>query len=112
METLRRAMLHSGGRIPGSITLTVARKIGHSHSHNHSHGHNSSMSSNKLNLSSAETVKLGGNSTMDEMEDISEQSSDKLDSHEANTVIYVPNRYIFSLNGFIFVQIIFIHYNK
>lgn len=32
METLRRAMLHTSGKHPGVITLTVARKISRSHS--------------------------------------------------------------------------------
>lgn len=64
METLRRAMVNTPGKHPGTITLLVGRKIlrsasssdilNHSSSHSHSHSHSNSGSSGGSNSNGQE----------------------------------------------------------
>ncbi|PNF23828.1 hypothetical protein B7P43_G14721 [Cryptotermes secundus] len=94
METLRRAMLHTEGPIPGVISLTIARRVlspgphSLSNGHQHSQSGRDSVSSLLTSSSGTETFACsGGNKS--ENEAYTPDNSGTSENSD-NTVIFLP----------------------
>ncbi|GFG33969.1 hypothetical protein Cfor_07519, partial [Coptotermes formosanus] len=94
METLRRAMLHTEGPIPGVISLTIARRAsspaphGLSNGHQHPQSGRDSVSSLLTSSSGTETFVLGGGNKS-ENEAYTPDNSGTSENSD-NTVIFLP----------------------
>ncbi|XP_069683551.1 partitioning defective 3 homolog isoform X3 [Periplaneta americana] len=91
METLRRAMLHTEGPIPGVISLTIARRASSPGPHGLSNGHHSgrdSVSSLLTSSSGTETFGCGGGNKS-ENEAYTPDNSGTSENSD-NTVIFLP----------------------
>ncbi|PSN38348.1 hypothetical protein C0J52_06939 [Blattella germanica] len=94
METLRRAMLHTEGPIPGVISLTIARRLsspgpqGLNNGHQHSQSGRDSVSSLLTSSSGAETFGCGGGNKS-ENENYTPDNSGTSENSD-NTVIFLP----------------------
>ncbi|XP_060527613.1 partitioning defective 3 homolog B isoform X2 [Cylas formicarius] len=86
METLRKAMLHTEGPVPGNITLTIARRAS-------SPGANRNRSNESLLNTSASQDLF--NSVENSTEPSSENSNSNTSNGSTNTVIFNPHQ-----NGF------------
>ncbi|XP_050310493.1 partitioning defective 3 homolog isoform X3 [Anthonomus grandis grandis] len=88
METLRKAMLHTEGPVPGNITLTIARRAS-------SPGSSRNRSNESLLNMSQSSQELLYNSQENSNEPSSNRSGDNSNSNASNgstnTVIYNPN---------------------
>lgn len=83
METLRKAMLHTEGPVPGNITLTIARRAS-------SPGANRSFSSRGSDPNLLNTSSSGELYHSNETEP--SQSNSGASSSSTNTVIFNPNQ--------------------
>ncbi|XP_044734253.1 partitioning defective 3 homolog isoform X2 [Chrysoperla carnea] len=105
METLRRAMLHTEGPVPGSITLTIARRVpspappNNNNNNNINNNHNSSnhvsATSGRDSASSLLTHSSGPETFVGNTSNENESSSYLTDNSGAseksgNTVIFLP----------------------
>lgn len=91
METLRKAMMHTEGPVPGNITLTIARRAS-SPGANRSFNRSNESLLNKSNSSQHESYKSNDGYKSGESTDPSLNDNSEASGGSTNTVIFNPNQ--------------------